>query len=100
MKKTRRSRNGFSGLRLLAGIVLGSIGVSLAVIGFSSGTSALAQNSKGHDGPSRVLQTDRTSAKIASEVLSETADGKRASVVIFLTEQADVSAAYGIKDQA
>src|SRR5207249_4995518 len=33
------------------------------------------------------------------EVLDETAGGKSASVVILLTEQADVSAAYSMKDQ-
>src|SRR5204862_7079422 len=38
-------------------------------------------------------------AKIASEVLGETAEEKNTSVVILLTEQADVSAAYRMKDQ-
>ena len=37
--------------------------------------------------------------KIAPEVLADTADGKNASVVILLADQADVSAAYGMKDQ-
>ena len=37
--------------------------------------------------------------KIAARVLSDTADGKSASVVIMLTDQADVSAAYSITDQ-
>ncbi len=39
------------------------------------------------------------SAKIADEVTKDTADGKSTSVVIFLADQADVSAAYDIKDQ-
>src|SRR5205814_8033007 len=38
-------------------------------------------------------------AKIAPEALAETADGKNASVVILLADQADVSAAYEMKDQ-
>ncbi|MGZ5512882.1 MAG: S8 family serine peptidase, partial [Chthoniobacterales bacterium] len=38
-------------------------------------------------------------AKIAPEVLVDTAAGSKAPVVILLAEQADVSAAYGIKDQ-
>jgi serine protease AprX len=36
--------------------------------------------------------------KISSEVLAATADGETASVVILLADQADVSAAYDIKD--
>src|SRR5947207_6387198 len=38
-------------------------------------------------------------AKIAPEVLAETADGANASIVILLADQADVSAAHQIKDQ-
>ncbi|MEY2575189.1 MAG: serine protease AprX, partial [Verrucomicrobiota bacterium] len=38
-------------------------------------------------------------AKIAPEVLAETAEGGSASIVIMLAEQGDVSAAYQIRDQ-
>ena len=38
-------------------------------------------------------------SKISPDVLRDTADGKRASVVILLSEQADVRAAYDIKDE-
>jgi subtilisin family serine protease len=38
-------------------------------------------------------------AKIAPEVLAETNEGQSASVVIFLADQADLSAAYEMKDQ-
>lgn len=38
-------------------------------------------------------------SKIAPEVAADTLDGKRTSVVIFLADQADVSAAYDMKDQ-
>ncbi len=38
-------------------------------------------------------------SKIAPEVMADTLDGKRTSVVIFLADQADVSAAYNMKDQ-
>jgi serine protease AprX len=38
-------------------------------------------------------------AKIAPRVLAETADGNSSSVVILLADQADVSAAYDMKDQ-
>src|SRR5450432_2270735 len=54
-----------------------------------------------------LMQTGTTSSssssqspnKIALEVLSDTANGKSASVVIFLANQADLSAAYAMKDQ-
>ena len=91
MKKKRPSKSGFFNPRVLLGFVLGSIGVLLVLVGLgtSSGTSALAQNPGSPSG----------GAKIAPDVLAETADGKSASVVIFLADQADVSAAYSMKDQ-
>lgn len=61
--------------------------MALIGLGVSSGTKALAQ-----DQP--ALTT-----KIAPEVLADTADGRSASVVILLTDEADVSAAYEMKDQ-
>ena len=99
MNKNVRSQNGFSSLRLLFGIVLGSIGLFLALIGFgiSSGSSALAQGAKSRQ--ERRIRSEAASGKIKPEVLAETANGKSASVVIFLTSQADVSAAYEMKDQ-
>ena len=86
MKKRHASRSGFFGLRMLLGFALGLIGILLVLVGFgiSSGPSALAQN------PSAVR------SKISPEVLTDTADNKNASVVIFLGDQADVSAAYGM----
>ena len=38
-------------------------------------------------------------AKIAASVVADTEDGKSSSVVIFMADQADVSGAYGMKDQ-
>lgn len=98
MKKTLRSQTGFSSVNVLLGLVLGSLGLFLALIGFgfSMGSSALAQGPKGNHGRAR---TAAVGAKIAPEVVAETANGKNASVVIFLTDQADVSAAYKMKDQ-
>src|SRR5450432_3655157 len=94
------SRRGFFHPRLLLGLVLCSIGVFLALIGFgmSSGASALARNSK-QDQELTPESEGKTRAKIAPEVLADTANGNNASVVILLAEQADVSAAYEIKDQ-
>ncbi len=37
--------------------------------------------------------------KVATRVLADTTDGKSTSIVIMLTDQADVSAAYAMKDQ-
>jgi len=99
MKKKRPSQSGFFNPRVLFGFVLGSIGVLLVLLGFSmsSGASALAQEPKQKqergDASQRVLR-----GKIAPEVLAETADGKIASVVILLADQADVSAAYRMQD--
>ena len=94
MKKKRFSQSGFFNLRVLLGVVLGTLGVLLALVGLgvSTGTSAQAQNQR--------EDVSRTTAggKDRAEVLVDTADGKIASVVILLAEQADVSAAYGIQD--
>ena len=100
MKKKLGSQNGFSALHVLLGFVLGSIGVLLALIGLgiSSGASALAQNPKGNQGRGGAAQT-LAAAKIAPEVLADTVEGRSASVVIFLADQADVSAGYAMKDQ-
>jgi len=37
--------------------------------------------------------------KVAARVLADTTDGKTASIVIMLSDQADVSSAYDMKDQ-
>src|SRR5687768_4566918 len=90
MNKKRPSQSGFFNPRILLGFFLGSLGLLLVLVGLglSSGTSALAQDSG----------VPSVGAKIAPEVLVDTAGGQSASVVIVLAEQADVSAAYGIKD--
>jgi subtilisin family serine protease len=105
MKKTRLSRSGFFNPRLLLSFVLGSLGVLLALVAFamSSGSSALAQGPKatqaGGDMQSESAATLAPGAKIAPEVLAATANGQNASIVILLADQADVSAAYAMKDQ-
>jgi uncharacterized repeat protein (TIGR01451 family) len=102
MKKKRPSRSGFTSPRVLFGFVLGSVGVFLALVAFgmSSGAAALAQTPKidPQDAPP-VLAAVAPGAKVAPEVLTETAEGQNASIVILLAEQADVSAAYAMKDQ-
>jgi subtilisin family serine protease len=100
MKKKRPSQSGFFNPRVLLGLVLGSVGVLLALVGFgiSSGASALAQDPKQNQQRGGTPLTT-AGVKIAPEVLADTADGKNASVVILLADQADVSAAYVMKDQ-
>jgi len=44
-------------------------------------------------------KASRSANKIAPEVLTDTLNERRASVVIFLTDQADVSSASRMKDQ-
>src|ERR1041385_5922812 len=86
MKNKTASKNGFFTFRLLIGVVLcfGGIMMVLFALGKASAqprtTSALAN-------------------KIAPEVLADTANGKSASVIILLADQADVSAGYGMRDQ-
>src|SRR5437016_1510842 len=86
MKRTRAIQNGFLGSRAVFGFVFGAVGLLLALTGF--GTPS--------DSP---LQGKAQAAKIAPEVFVDTADGNAASVVIFMADQADVSAAYAMKDQ-
>jgi len=44
------------------------------------------------------LLSQTPAGKISPEVLAETTDGKSASVIVFLADQADLSAAFNIKD--
>ena len=82
MKRGRFTQRGFLRLRFLVGVALVSLGLGLGLAAFARSNPERAPDSK-----------------IASDVLSELADGKRAPVVIFLADQADVSAAYQMKDQ-
>src|SRR6266513_1047986 len=101
MKKKRPSQSAFFNPRVLLGFVLGSVGVLLGLVGFgtSSGTSALAQDPKRGSASQITAGSLTADTKIAREVLADTANGKNASVVILLADQADVSAAYEMKDQ-
>jgi len=105
MKKKRPSQSGFFDPRVLAGFVFASIGILLALVAFgmSSRASALAQGSKVNQVAGDTLPAPASSiapgAKIAPEVLAETAGGQNASIVVLLADQADVSAAYEMKDQ-
>src|SRR5439155_1766708 len=80
----RSSHNGFFRPRLALGFLLCFAGALLAMMAWSSAAG--------------TKPTDMA-AKIAPEVIAETADGGSASIVILLSDQADVSAAYQMKDQ-
>src|SRR5437867_9059235 len=104
MKKARPEDRRFSASRVRLGFALGSAGVLLMLIEFGvfSGAAALAHDQNGNQAGRNTPQTTGSPAadiKIAPEVLADTSDGKAASVVIFLADQADVSAAYGMTDQ-
>src|SRR5437867_1635724 len=95
MKKKRLTRSGFLRPDVLLGLGLATVGIFLLLSAFSISSGASGLTVKiGQDGSSLVVQT-----KIAAEVLAETAGGQNASIVILLTEQADVSTAYRMKDQ-
>ena len=79
-------QGGFFKLRVVLGVLLGFAAV--AVVLFALGkVSAQPGTSSGQVN------------KIAPEVMADTSNGGFASVVILLAHQADVNAAYGMKDQ-
>ncbi|PYJ84547.1 MAG: hypothetical protein DME70_11060, partial [Verrucomicrobia bacterium] len=78
------SSRGFFEPRIAVSFALLFIGALLAMLAWSS-----AAGNKPGD----------IAAKIAPEVAAETANGASVSVVIMMTDQADVTAAYGMKDQ-
>jgi subtilisin family serine protease len=73
-------------LRIVFGFVFCSLGLLLALVGFALSSVA-------------GITPAGTAAKIAPQVLADTAGRQNAAVVILLAEQADVSAAYDMKDQ-
>src|SRR5437764_3226147 len=75
--------NWFFELRLALCLVCCSVGLLLALLAFSS---------------TAEVRPGEIGAKIAPQVLADTVGGENASVVILLTDQPDVSAAYGMKD--
>src|SRR6202048_5533542 len=76
--------SGFFQVKVAVSFALCFTGALLAMMAWSSAA-----------GP----KPDEITAKIAPEVLAETAEGGSASIVILLADHADVSAAYQMKDQ-
>ena len=71
------------------------IAIVLALAGLIAAATPVLASSKS---PGLKPITGYT-GKVENRVLSDTANGREASVMIHLTQQADVSAAYGMKDQ-
>src|SRR5215472_9521384 len=87
MKNKTASKNGFFTFRVLIGVVLCFAGITIVLFAF---------------GPAAAGQPRTVSAsanKIAPEVMADTADGKSASVIILLADQANVNAGYNMRDQ-
>src|SRR6202521_5355790 len=80
----RVGSSGFFKLRIALCLVCCSAGLLLAMIALPSTAG---------------VRPGAIEGKIAPQVLADTIGGNNASVVILLADQADVSAAYGIKDQ-
>ena len=76
--------SGFFELRVALSLALCSVGLLLAMIALSSTAG---------------VKPGAIEAKIAPQVMADTLGDNNASVVILLADQADVSAAYNMKDQ-
>jgi serine protease AprX len=96
MKKKSASQSAFFKLRVLLGVLLCFAAVTVVLFALGK-VSAQPRTVSGQANP----PTGRLAAanKIAPEVLADTADGRSASVIILLADQANVSAGYGIRDQ-
>src|SRR5215469_678387 len=87
MKNKTASKNGFFTFRVLIGVVLCFAGITIVL--FALGPAAAGQ-------PRTV---SASANKIAPEVMADTDNGKSASVIILLADQANVSAGYDMRDQ-
>jgi serine protease AprX len=81
-------RRTFCSLFLVAAVL-----AAIGAIGFSDAIGQRVEVPSQGAGHPAALQ------KIAPEVLADTIDGRSASIVILLADQADVSAAYNMRDQ-
>src|SRR6185369_4413273 len=91
MKTRRGSQRGFLVRRMLLGLSLLSIGLFLGVMGASSSSVSV-----------KAIANDSlvVAAKIAPEVSTDLSGNSSASVILFLSDQADLNPAYQIKDHA
>src|SRR6266581_2018980 len=86
MKNKTASKNGFFTFRVLIGVVLCFAGIMIVLFALGKASA-------------QPRTVSPAANKIAPEVLADTADGKSASVIILLADQADVSAGHGMRDQ-
>jgi hypothetical protein len=96
MKKKSASQSAFFKLRTLLGVLLGFAGVTIVLFALGKASAQPSTPSGQANPPTGGFAAAN---KIASEVLADTADGRSASVIILLADQADVNAGYGIRDQ-
>jgi serine protease AprX len=94
MKKKSASQSAFFKLRVLLGVLLWFAGVTIVL--FARASAQLGTPSGQANPPTTGFAAAN---KIAPEVLADTADGGSASVVILLSDQANVNAGYAIRDQ-
>ena len=97
MKKKSAVKTAFANVRLLLGISLCLAGITIVLLALGKvsaqpGTASIQANP-----PATGFAA--AANKIAPEVMTDTADGKSASVIIFMADQADVSAASDMADQ-
>ena len=71
------------------------IAIVLALAGLIAGVTPVLASSSGQG----LKPITGYTGKIENRVLSDTAGGRETSIVINLTQQADLSAAYGMRDQ-
>src|SRR5260370_11424392 len=86
MKNKTASKNGFFTFRVLIGVVLCFAGIMIVLLALGKASA-------------HPRTVSAPANKIAPEVFADTTDGKSASVIILLADQANVSAGYGMRDQ-
>ena len=90
------SEGGFFKLRVLLGVLLCFAGMTIVLFALGK-VSAQPRTLSGQANP--PTGGFAAANKIAPEVMADTADGRSASVIILLADQADVNAGYGIREQ-
>src|SRR5438552_5210134 len=84
--RRRLGEGGFFTFRVLIGVLLCFAGVMIVLFALGKASA-------------QPRTASAPTNKIAPEVLADTVDGKSASVIILLADQADVSAGSGMRDQ-
>ena len=96
MKKKSASQSAFFKLRVLLGVLLCFAAITVVLFALGKVSAQPRTLSGQANPPTGGLPAAN---KIAPEVLADTADGRSASIIILLADQANVDAGYGIRDQ-